>query len=136
MLQTHLELMILKSHIAYNLGESKTHENTVITLTVGVLDNHVTVPNVVGMNLEEATSTLNENNITYRIEYKKTNAEDDNIVISQSVKANKKIENTEIVTITVAKNIKNNNNNNPIDDNSEQEENNNNSETNDPITNE
>ena len=115
---------------------SKTHENTVITLTVGVLDNHVTVPNVVGMNLEEATSTLNENNITYRIEYKKTNAEDDNIVISQSVKANKKIENTEIVTITVAKNIKNNNNNNPIDDNSEQEENNNNSETNDPITNE
>ena len=115
---------------------SKTHENTVITLTVGVLDNHVTVPNVVGMNLEEATSTLNENNITYRIEYKKTNAEDDNIVISQSVKANKKIENTKIVTITVAKNIKNNNNNNPIDDNSEQEENNNNSETNDPITNE
>lgn len=39
-------------------GGSKTHENAVITLTVGVLDNHVTVPNVIGMTLEEATSTL------------------------------------------------------------------------------
>ena len=49
-------------------GGSKTHENAVITLTVGVLDNHVTVPNVIGMTLEEATSTLNKNSISYRIE--------------------------------------------------------------------
>lgn len=114
---------------------SKTHENAVITLTVGVLDNHVTVPNVVGMSLEEATNTLNENNIAYRIEYEETNDEDDNTVISQSVKANKKIENTEIVTITVARNIENNNENNTTDDN-KQEENNDNSSRNDDVTNE
>ena len=39
---------------------SKTHENAVITLSVGVLDTRVTVPDVVGMSLEEALQTLNE----------------------------------------------------------------------------
>lgn len=83
---------------------SKTHENAVITLTVGILDNHVTVPNVVGMTLEEATGALNKSGISYRIEYKDTKDEKDNTVIKQSIKANKKIENTEIVTITIARN--------------------------------
>ena len=83
---------------------SKTHENAVITLTVGVLDNHVTIPNVVGMTLEEATGALNKSGISYRIEYKDTKDEKDNTVIKQSIKANKKIENTEIVTITIARN--------------------------------
>ena len=83
---------------------SKTHENAVITLTVGILDNHVTVPNVVGMALEKATGTLNKSGVSYRIEYKDTNDEEDNTVIKQSIKANKKIENTEIVTITIARN--------------------------------
>lgn len=100
---------------------SKTHENAVITLTVGVLDNHVTVPNVVGMTLEEATNILNENDITYRIEYEETNSKEDNTVIKQSIKANKKIENTEILTITVARN-NNSNNENAIDNNETQEE--------------
>lgn len=89
-------------------GGSKTHENAIITLTVGVLDIHVTVPDVIDMSLEEATSTLNKNNISYRIEYEETTDEENNTVIKQSIKAGKKIENTEIITITVARNTNNN----------------------------
>ena len=107
---------------------SKTHENAVITLTVGILDNHVTIPNVVDMTLEDATYILNKNNIIYKIEYKKTNKKDNNTVISQSIKANKKIENTKVLTITVAKNIENSSDN--IDD-TKQEENNESTITND-----
>ena len=95
---------------------SKTHENAIITLTVGILDNHVTVPNVVGMALEEATGTLNKSGVSYRIEYKDTNDEEDNTVIKQSIKANKKIENTEIVTITIARNNNNETDNNTNND--------------------
>lgn len=114
---------------------SKTHENAVITLTVGVLDNHVIVPNITGMSLEEATIILNESGISYRIEYKETNDEDDNIVISQSIKANKKIENTESLTITVARNS-NNTNDNTTNINEPQEESNEDSTANEEITNE
>ena len=94
---------------------TKTHENAIITLTVGVLDNHVTVPDVISMTLEEATSTLNENDISYRIEYEETTNEENNTIIKQSIRAGKKIENTEIITITVARNT----NNNSDTDNSE-----------------
>ena len=110
---------------------SKTYENAVITLTVGVLDNHVTVPNVIGMTLEEATSTLNENNISYRIEYEENDNEEDNTVIKQSIKANKKIENTEILTITVARNTNSSNTNN---NETTTEETNDNQSTNDSVT--
>ena len=102
-------------------GGSKTHENAIITLTVGVLDNHVTVPDVIGMTLEEATSTLNKNNISYRIEYEETTDEKNNTVIKQSIRAGKNIENTEIITITVARNT---NNNSDTDNNEEKDDNN------------
>ena len=107
-------------------GGSKTHENAVITLTVGVLDNHVTVPNVIGMTLEEATSTLNKNNISYRIEYEETTDEENNTVIKQSIRAGKKIENTEIITITVARNTNNNSDTDNNETNNEETDNNNN----------
>ena len=106
-------------------GGSKTHENAVITLTVGVLDNHVTVPNVIGMTLEEATSTLNKNNISYRIEYEETSDEENNTVIKQSIRASKKIENTEIITITVARNTNNNSDTDNNETNNEETDNNN-----------
>ena len=106
-------------------GGSKTHENAVITLTVGVLDNHVTVPNVIGMTLEEATSTLNKNNISYRIEYEETTDEENNTVIKQSIKAGKKIENTEIITIAVARNTNNNSDTDNNETNNEETDNNN-----------
>ena len=116
-------------------GGSKTHENAIITLTVGVLDNHVTVPDVIDISLEEATSILNANNISYRIEYEETTNEENNTVISQSIRAGKKIENTEIITITVARNIKNDNDS-TTDNNEQQEENNNESSSNEEVTNE
>lgn len=106
-------------------GGSKTHENAVITLTVGVLDNHVTVPNVIGMTLEEATSTLNKNSISYRIEYEETSDEENNTVIKQSIRASKKIENTEIITITVARNTNNNSDTDNNETNNEETDNNN-----------
>lgn len=106
-------------------GGSKTHENAIITLTVGVLDNHVTVPNVVGMTLEEATSTLNKNDISYRIEYEETNDEENNTIIKQSIRAGKKIENTEIITITVARNTNNNSDTDNSDTNDEETDDNN-----------
>ena len=107
-------------------GGSKTHENAVITLTVGVLDNHVTVPNIIGMTLEEATSTLNKNSISYRIEYEETTDEENNTVIKQSIRAGKKIENTEIITITVARNTNNNSDTDNNETNNEETDNNNN----------
>ena len=102
---------------------SKTHENAIITLTVGVLDNHVTVPDIIGLTLEEATNILNEDNIYYRIEYEENTDEDNNTVIDQSIKAGKKIENTEILTITVAINTSNN------ETNSDEEESNTSTDT-------
>ena len=106
-------------------GGSKTHENAIITLTVGVLDNHVIAPDVIDMTLEAATSTLNKNNISYRIEYEETTDEENNTVIKQSIRAGKKIENTEIITITIARNTNNNSdtdNNEETDDNNESDE--------------
>ena len=102
---------------------SKTHENAVITITVGVLDNHVTVPNVTGMSIEEATSTLNKNNISYRIEYEETTDEENNTVIKQSIRAGKKIENTEIITITVARNTNSSDTDNNETNNDEKDDN-------------
>ena len=82
---------------------SKAMENTVIKLTVGVLDTKVTVPYVTGSSLTEALNALNKNNVKYKIVYE-TSDKDNNIVLDQSVKAGKKIENTETVTIIVSKN--------------------------------
>ena len=80
---------------------SKVMENTIIKLTVGVLDTKVTVPDVVDLKLDDAITLLNKNNIKFKIEYE--TSEEDNIVLKQSVKAGKKIENDKIVTIIVSK---------------------------------
>lgn len=80
---------------------SKTHENAVITLTVGVLDTRVKVPNVRGLTLEEAADTLNQVGIFYQVVYEESD-EDTNIVLDQSVRAGKVIDNTESITLTVS----------------------------------
>ena len=91
---------------------SKVMENTIIKLTVGILDTKVTVPNVEGLTLDEATTLLNKNNIKYEIEYE-TSDKENNTVLNQSIKAGKKIENTVTVTITVSKNENIETNNDP-----------------------
>lgn len=100
---------------------SKVMENTVIRLTVGVLDTRVTVPDVEGLTLDEALDLLNENNVKYEIVYE-TSDKENNIVLDQSIRANKKIENTETVTITVSRNEEpqtSQSNDNKVDDNTQ-----------------
>lgn len=83
-------------------GGSKASENTVIKLTVGVLDTKVTVPSVVNLSMEDAIKKLIKNNVKYKIIYE-TSDKDEGTVLKQSIKANTKIENTETITITISK---------------------------------
>lgn len=80
---------------------SKTHENAVITLTVGVLDSRVEVPDVRGMMLEDAINTLNHAGISYQLVYKESN-KDENVILKQSIRPGKEIDNSESVTLTVS----------------------------------
>lgn len=81
---------------------SKTHENAIITLTVGVLDTRVKVPDVQDLTLEEAISSLNSLGISYQVVYEDDDGEE-NIVLKQSIRSGKVIDNTESVTLTVSK---------------------------------
>lgn len=83
---------------------SKTHENAVITLTVGVLDTHVKVPDVRGMQLDDALNSLNKAGISYQLVYEESD-EDENTILKQSVRPGKEIENTESVILTVSKKV-------------------------------
>ena len=94
---------------------SKTHENAVITLTVGVLDTRVEVPDVSGLTLEEAVESLNSLNISYQVVYQEDDGEE-NIVLKQSIRSGKVIDNTESITLTVSQKEKNLPNNENISD--------------------
>ena len=80
---------------------SKTHENAVITLTVGVLDTSVEVPDVRGMALEDAINALNQAGISYQVIYEESD-EEENTVLKQSVRPGKEINNTESITLTIS----------------------------------
>lgn len=82
---------------------SKVMENTVIKLTVGILDTKVTVPDVTGLSLNDAVALLNKNDIKYEIKYE-TSDKENNLILDQSIKAGKKIENNDVLTIIVSKN--------------------------------
>lgn len=106
---------------------SKTHENAVITLTVGVLDSRVEVPDVRGMMLEDAINTLNHAGISYQLVYKESN-KDENVILKQSIRPGKEIDNSESVTLTVSVSKKeddtnqNKEDNESVSDNIENEE--------------
>ena len=106
---------------------SKTHENAVITLTVGVLDSRVEVPDVRGMMLEDAINTLNHAGISYQLVYKESN-KDENVILKQSIHPGKEIDNSESVTLTVSVSKKeddtnqNEEDNESVSDNIENEE--------------
>lgn len=95
---------------------SKTHENAVITLTVGVLDSRVEVPDVRGMMLEDAINTLNHAGISYQLVYKESN-KDENVILKQSIRPGKEIDNSESVTLTVSVSKKENDTNQNEEDN-------------------
>ena len=69
---------------------SKVMENTIIKLTIGVLDTKVTMPNVEGLLLDKAITLLNKNNIKYEIKYE-TSDKENNTVLDQSSKPIKKL---------------------------------------------
>lgn len=106
---------------------SKTHENAVITLTVGVLDSRVEVPDVRGMMLEDAINTLDHAGISYQLVYKESN-KDENVILKQSIRPGKEIDNSESVTLTVSVSKKeddtnqNEEDNESVSDNIENEE--------------
>ena len=106
---------------------SKAHENAVITLTVGVLDSRVEVPDVRGMMLEDAINTLNHAGISYQLVYKESN-KDENVILKQSIRPGKEIDNSESVTLTVSVSKKeddtneNKEDNESVSDNIENEE--------------
>ena len=106
---------------------SKTHENAVITLTVGVLDSRVEVPDVRGMMLEDAINTLNHAGVSYQLVYKESN-KDENVILKQSIRPGKEIDNSESVTLTVSVSKKeddtneNKEDNESVSDNIENEE--------------
>ena len=81
---------------------SKVRENAVITLTVGVLDTRVEVPDVRGMTLEEAIEILNEVGISYQVVYEEDENEEENIILKQSVRPGKEINMAEGLTLTVS----------------------------------
>ena len=80
---------------------SKAKENQIIKLTVGVLDDSVTVPNVKGLKLTEAIALLNKNKVKYKITYK--TSDEDGIVLNQSISQGKKISIDNVITLTVSK---------------------------------
>ena len=101
---------------------SKTHENAVITLTVGILDTHVKVPDVRGMQLDDALNSLNKAGISYQLVYEESD-EDENTILKQSVRPGKEIENTESVILTVSKKLEqiDDSQNSPLKDSSTNE---------------
>ena len=103
-------------------ASSKTHENAVITLTVGILDTHVKVPDVRGMQLDDALNSLNKAGISYQLVYEESD-EDENTILKQSVRPGKEIENTESVILTVSKKLEqiDNSQNSPEKDSSTNE---------------
>ena len=80
----------------------KVQENTIIELTVGIANQQVMIPNLVGMYINDAISTLNHQGILYKIVYEKSSKKQ-NTILQQSVKAGKKVANTKVVILTVAK---------------------------------
>ena len=54
------------------------------------------------MSLEDALAEFNKEGVKYKLEYEESN-EDENTVLGQSVRGGKKIENTETVTLIIAK---------------------------------
>ena len=83
-------------------GGAKVSENATIELSVGVLDTTVEVPDVEGKTLEEALELCSENGVTYQIIYEESD-ETPNTVLKQSIRKGKKIENTEVLVLTVSK---------------------------------
>ena len=103
-------------------ASKKVSKNTIIKVTVGVLDDTVTTMiNVVGMNIDKAKNTLNHKNILYKISYQDIDSGEDNIVLKQSISPNSKIKNGQTVTLVISRLNKKENATQDDSNNSEEE---------------
>lgn len=83
----------------------KVSKNAIIKVIVGVLDDSIVVPNVVGMEFDQAKNTLNHLKISYSVSYKEVEDGEDRIVLSQSKKKGSKIRESDKILLTVSKKI-------------------------------
>lgn len=100
----------------------KVSKNTVIKVVVGVLDSYISIPDVVGMNLDEAKNVLNHQSISFTISYQEVEDGEVNIVLKQNPKKNTKIERKEKVELVVSKKHEDELTNTEDDDIEEKEE--------------
>ncbi len=82
-------------------NSSKVAKNSKIKLTVGVLKKYK-IPDFIGKSLDEAKNELSENDISYTIEYKESDEEDD-IIIEQTPAKGTRIDRDKIITLVVSK---------------------------------
>lgn len=86
---------------------TKVKKNTKIKVVIGVLDNTYKVPNLIGLDENEAINRLNELGVKYQIEEEYSNDEVGRVMkqsIDKYTKANKK----QTMIITIGKELKNN----------------------------
>lgn len=84
--------------------KGKAKENQTVKLTVGVLDDYITVPKLTGLKKEDAEKVLDDLGIKWNIIYEEKDSEE--IVLKQSIKASSKINKGEFITLTISKKIK------------------------------
>ncbi|MGN0992355.1 MAG: PASTA domain-containing protein [Bacilli bacterium] len=109
----------------------KVRKNKTIKVIVGKYQKTYILENLTGMNIDNAISILESNNIKYEIKYKETEDYENSTIISQSPDYGKKLTEEDKVTLTVAKNTNQNKEteeNTKIEQSNEEETNN--SETN------
>lgn len=87
---------------------TKVRKNTVIKVKVGKYQKIYILEDLTGMNVDEAISILESNNIKYEIKYKETDDYKNYTIISQKPNSGKKITEKDKVVLIVSKNTNQN----------------------------
>ena len=82
---------------------SKAKKGAYIKVYVGVYDDSVIMPDLIGKDIDKAIDILTDKGVAYNIVYSDSGEYDDNIVINQSIKSNSKMSKSTVVLITVKK---------------------------------
>lgn len=83
----------------------KVRKNSTIKVTIGEYkEKYYTLINLVGMDIEDAKEELEENNISFTINYKEDKKKE-NIILSQSIKPNTKLKKGDNLELIVSKKI-------------------------------
>lgn len=85
-------------------AKTKVGKNRKIKLTVGVLDEKITLQNLEKMNIDNAIVILKSLNLKYTIKEHETTTYNNDEIISQYPKAGTKVKKNQIIKLTVAKN--------------------------------